>query len=169
MEAITKDAMNGSVASAARIASPEERASMLDVLNRHDRAVSDQDVAKILQTFHPDAFFEAKPIGLRATSLESIAEIYRRTMTPLSESFLARRQLREWTNQKGVVREWQYPVTVAPGLRFATRQLEIFEFSDDLLRILARRIRMSESYAGIYAAALGSDIAAAKDVIRVPG
>lgn len=176
METITKDASNSSVATNARIASDKELSAMLQTVTRHDDAKRDLDFAALMATFDPAAFVEFKPAGLRLISTETIAEMYRRTAPKQSQASLERRLLREWSNQSGLIREWEYPTNsptdpMTPPLeaRRFTKQLEIFEFSDDYSLIRSYRVRMNQLYSDMFVETLGDDFPLLPGVLRVAG
>jgi hypothetical protein len=152
-----------------RVASQQERSTMLEIVTRHDQAKQAQDYAALMSTFHPDAICEIKPAGLRITSINVLAEMYRRTLPKLSASFLTRRKAREWSNQNGLVREWLYAVGLPSGEEKPTRQLEIFEFADGLKLIRSYRLRMNLIYSDLFVEALGKDYGSLPGVERIPG
>lgn len=169
MNSVPKNATDGSVAVGARPASAEERSTMLAAVTRHDDAKRDNDHRTLMASFHKAAFCEFKPAGIRIVSSDTIAEMYRRTLPRLSDSFLARRKLREWSNQNGLVREWDYPVTLRSGEKKWTKQLEIFAFADGLSSITSYRVRMNAAYSSFFVAALGGDFCSLSGIVRVPG
>ena len=119
--------------------------------------------------FHPQAICEFKPAGLRITASETITEMFRRSVPALAESFAARRQLREWTNQNGLLREWSYPIRLSSGEQVATTQLEIMEFADGLDRLVSYRIRMNMLFSELFVKSLGDDFISLAGVEKVPG
>jgi hypothetical protein len=151
----------------ARPPSKEEREKMTGLIARYDEASARQDVDAVMSSFAQDAVCELKPAGLRIFALGEIAEMYRRTLPPLSSSFRKRRKLREWWNQQGLVREWAYPVTLASGQEVLTKQLEIFQFDSELERIGEYRVRMNYAYSKKFIAALGDDFSSMAHVQHV--
>lgn len=158
-----------SAASHARPSTQEERQAMLAVAARLDKARRDQDCTALMACLHPAATCEFKPAGLRLAARETIAEMFRRSLPALAESFAARRQMREWTNQNGLLREWSYPVRLASGEEVATTQLEIMEFAEGLELIMSYRIRMNALFSQIFVRGLGEDFPSLPGVERVPG
>jgi hypothetical protein len=152
-----------------RVASQQERLAMSMVISKHDNAKQARDYPTLLDTFYAGAICELKPAGLRITSLNTLAEMYRRTLPRLSASFLARRKAREWSNQNGLLREWIYPVKSPSGKEVLTRQLEVFEFADGLNLIARYRVRMNSVYSDMFVEALGKDFVSLPGVERVPG
>jgi hypothetical protein len=134
-----------------------------------DRALAVKDFAAVISCFHHGAVCELKPIGLRIGDLSGIAEMFRRTLPVLSDSFQGRRKLREWWNQGGLVREWAYPLTLESGAEAFTKQLEVLEFDDALEKIVTYRVRMNSAYSNRFSAALGGDFPFLVNVERVPG
>lgn len=161
--------MLDNVASNPRVASQQERLAMLEVVTRHDHAKQARDYGALMATFHPEAICEIKPAGLRITSIDTLAELYRRTLPRLSAPFSARYKAREWSNQTGLLREWLYPVKLPSGEEKLTRQLEIFEFAVGLGHIRTYRVRMNALYSELFVAALGTDYWSFPGVERVPG
>lgn len=142
---------------------------MLELVTRHDNAKQVRDYGALIDTFHPEAICEIKPAGLRITSIDTLAELYRRTLPRLSASFSARHKAREWSNQTGLLREWLYPVKLPSGEEKLTRQLEIFEFAEGLELIRMYRVRMNTLYSELFVTALGTDYLSLPGVERVPG
>ena len=142
---------------------------MSAVAARLDEARREQNCAAIMATFHPAAICEFKPAGLRIIAHDTIAEMFRRSLPGLAASFSARRQLREWTNQNGLVREWSYPVRLSSGEEVPTTQLEIIEFAEGLERIISYRIRMNTLFSRLFVESLGDGFPSLTGVERVPG
>jgi hypothetical protein len=157
-----------SAAHHARPSTEAERQSMLAVVAKLDQASRDQDVATLVETFHPSAVCEFKPAGVRIASRATIAEMFRRTLPKLSSSYFARRQLRQWSNQDGLLREWSYPVELSSGQEVFTTQLEIVEFIEGLECIRSYRIRMNSLFSKFFVWALGDDFASLDGVEEIP-
>lgn len=158
-----------SAASHARPSTSQEHAAMQAVALRLDGAMRDQDIEAIMALMDASAICEFKPSGIRITARDTIAETFRRTLPKLSTSFAGRRQLREWSNQDGLLREWKYPVRLSSGEEVLTTQLEIIEFAGGLERILSYRIRMNSLFSKFFVAALGESFMSLGGIQRVPG
>jgi SnoaL-like protein len=157
------------VAPGARPPTPAERAAMLELVARHDSALDRQDYAALLGLFHPAATGEFKPAGVRLETPERIVELHRRSSTRLAELRRARRKLREWLNQTGVLREWSIPLVTPSGEAVDVKQLEIIEFTADLAAIRAYRVRMDFIQSALLLKALGDDFLTSPGVERIPG
>jgi hypothetical protein len=158
-----------SAASHARPSTQQERQAMLTLAARLDDARHKQDCTALMACFHPSAICEFKPAGLRLVERDTIAEIFKRAMPRLAASFAARRQLRAWTNQNGLLREWTYPVRLSSGDDAWTNQLEIIEFADGLGSIISYRVRMNALFSMLFIQSLGEDFLTLPGVRRVPG
>lgn len=169
MESVLLDTLKDSVSINARMASEQEYLSMMALVTRHDAAKRARDYAALMATFHPDATCEFTPIGLRIGSIDMISEMYQRTLAKLSTPFLTRRKLREWSNGNGLLREWVYPVASSSGREIPTKQIEIFEFVEDLKLIGTYRVRMNAIYSDLFGKALGSDYLSLPGVERIAG
>lgn len=158
-----------SAASHARPSSPEELRAMKAVAAKLDEARHRQDCPAFLETFHESAVCEFKPAGLRITARATIAEMFQRSAPVLAPSLASRRQLREWSNQNGLLREWSYPVRLSSGEELPTTQLEIIEFADGLKSILSYRLRMNALFSKLFVRALGENFSSLPGVERVSG
>lgn len=167
MQPVAKDAASGSIAINARIATVQERAAMTTLVAKHDTAKRELNYPELMATFAKEASFEVKPTGVRMNSADNISELYQRTLPKLTKSLLSRRKLREWTNQTGMIREWEYPTTLPSGKEVFTKQLEIFEFSADLTSITAYRIRMNIAYGRMFEDALGHDFSSRTGIEKI--
>lgn len=157
-----------SIADGARPASDTERAAMMGIVERLDAALSGGDAEGLRNLFTQDAVCELKPTGMRIQSLDTIVEMFRRSCANLSEPFRARKQVRTWANQNGVLREWSYPIELESRGMVPTRQLEIIEFDDELGAIASYRLRMNLLYSRFFDRALGKDFASLAGIHRIP-
>jgi hypothetical protein len=158
-----------SAASHARPSTPQERDAMRAVAEQFDAAFRLGDADALMATLAPSASCEFKPSGLRLNARGTIAELFRRTMPGLAESFSGRRQLREWSNQNGLLREWTYPVRLPSGEVVPTTQLEIMEFGEGLRDTISYRIRMNLLFSRRFVEILGDDFMALPGIEQIPG
>jgi hypothetical protein len=157
-----------SIAEGARPATDTERAAMMKIVERLDAALGAGDVEGLRNLFTQDAVCELKPTGLRIQSLDTIIEMFRRSRLSLSEPFCARKQMRIWANQNGILREWSYPIDLASTGMVPTRLLEVIEFDDALGAIASYRLRMNLLYSRFFDRALGVDFASLAGIHRIP-
>ncbi len=84
-------------------------------------------------------------------------------MPGLARSFAARHQLREWTNQNRLLREWSCLAPLPSGEMAPTNQLETIEFAEGLESIISYRIRMNALFSKLL------DFLTLPGIERVPG